>query len=39
MILVKQLPGDIPTFYKTAADEVVELDAIDQLLSTVSGSF
>ena len=37
--LGEAITGDIPTFYKTAADEVVELDAIDQLLSTVSGSF
>lgn len=30
---------EIFDLYKTATDEVVELDAIDQLLSTISGSF
>lgn len=37
--LGEAITGDIPTFYKTASDEVIELNAIDQLLSTVSGSF
>jgi len=37
--LGEAITGDIPTFYKTESDENVELNAIDQLLGTLSGTF